>query len=226
MADKRLRVAVVLSGCGHLDGSEIQEAVATLYHVARLGAEYECFAPDLGLIEIDHLTGHPTGERRNMLAESARLARGAIRGIDDLAAADFEALIFPGGYGAAKNLSDFAFKGPEAEAQPEVAQVVRAFHAAGKPIGVLCIASAMLAAAFKGTDVHPLVTVGETSESSDGVEGLGARHEVCPVEGIVVDAQHKIVSTPAYMYDATITDVFTGIGKLVETVLTLARAER
>ncbi len=222
MADKRLRVAVVLSGCGHLDGSEIQEAVATFYHVARLGAEYQCFAPDLGLLEIDHLTGHATGERRNILSEAARLARGDVRSIDDLTVAGFDALIFPGGYGAAKNLSDFAFKGPEAEAQPEVVKVVKAFHAAGKPIGVICIAPAMLAAAFKGTSVHPLVTVGEKSESSDGVEGLGAKHEVCPVEGIVVDRANKIVSTPAYMYDATITGVFAGIGKLVETVLSLA----
>jgi enhancing lycopene biosynthesis protein 2 len=223
MADKKVRVAVVLSGCGYLDGSEIQEAVATLYHFALLGAECACFAPDLGLAEVDHVRGTPTGEQRNILHEAARIARGKIRELGELKVAEHDALVFPGGFGAAKNLSDFAFKGADAVAQPEVAKLVKDFHAAKKPIGVMCIAPAMLAAVFKGTDVHPRVTVGAKSDASAGVEAMGARHEVRPVEEHVVDAENRIVSAPAYMYDADIQGVFEGIGKLAQAVVDMAR---
>jgi enhancing lycopene biosynthesis protein 2 len=218
MVESRVRVAVVLSGCGHLDGSEIQEAVATLYHLASRGATYECFAPDREFDEIDHLTGRPTGQRRKVLREAARLARGEVRPLAELDAAKFDALVFPGGFGAAKNLSDFASQGGAASAIPEVAQSAKAFLEARKPIGVICIAPAI-----KDTKIHPLVTVGEASGASAGVVALGARHQVCPVEGFVVDRENRIVSTPAYMYDAPITGVFEGIGKLVQTLVGLAR---
>jgi enhancing lycopene biosynthesis protein 2 len=223
MVESKVRVAVVLSGCGHLDGSEITEAVATLYHLASRGATYECFAPDRDLDEIDHRTGQPTGQRRKVLRESARLARGQIRSLGELDAAQFDALAFPGGFGAAKNLSDFASKGGAATALPEVVKVVKAFVDARKPIGAMCIAPAMLAAALKDTKVHPLVTVGAASGASAGVVALGARHQASPVEGFVVDRENRIVSTPAYMYDAPITGVFEGIGKLVQTLVGLAR---
>ena len=223
MVESRVRVAVVLSGCGHLDGSEIQEAVATLYHLASRGATYECFAPDRDLDEIDHLTGQPTGQRRRILRESARIARGQVRSLGELDAAQFDALVFPGGLGAAKNLSDFGSKGAAATALPEVVKVVKSFVEARKPIGAICIAPAMLAAALKETKVHPLVTVGAASGASAALVALGARHQVCAVEGFVVDRDNRIVSTPAYMYDAPITGVFEGIGKLVQTLVSLAR---
>lgn len=217
-----IRVAVVLSGCGFKDGSEIHEAVAALFHLAGAGAVYDCFAPDRDFAEVDHLTGKPTGKRRNMLQEAARIARGEISDLKKLDAARYDAILFPGGFGAATNLSDFAMKGADATALPEVVAAVKAFHAAGKPIGVICIAPAMLAAALKGSGIHAKLTVGAKSGASDGVEALGARHEVCPVEGIVVDEKNKIVSTPAYMCDGPITGPFTGIGKLVAAMLMLA----
>lgn len=217
-----LRVAVVLSGCGFKDGSEIHEAVASLYHLASAGAAYDCFAPDREFPEVDHLTGQPTGKTRNALHEAARIARGKINDLKSLDAARYDAILFPGGYGAATNLSDFAMQGAASKALPEVVSAVKAFHAAGKPIGVICIAPAMLAAALHGSGIHATLTVGEKSGASEGVEALGAHHEVCPVEGLVVDAKNKIVSTPAYMYDAPITGPFAGIGKLVPALLKLA----
>jgi enhancing lycopene biosynthesis protein 2 len=215
------RVAVVLSGCGHLDGSEIQEAVAVFYHVARLGADYECFAPDREATEYDHRTGRPTGARRNVLREAARLARGRVEALMRLDANQFDAVIFPGGFGAARNLSDFASKGAAATALPEVVQAVKLFCMQQKPIGVICIAPAMLAAALKETSVRALLTLGETSTASASIESLGARHQACAVDDIVVDQDNRIVSSPAYMYDANVSEVFTGIGKLVEAVLAL-----
>lgn len=214
-----IRVAVVLSGCGFKDGSEIHESVAALFHLASAGAAYDCFAPDREFAEVDHLTGQATGKMRNALQEAARIARGEIRDLQSLDAARYDAILFPGGYGAATNLSDFAMKGAESQALPEVVTAVKAFHAAGKPIAVICIAPAMLAAALKGSGIHAKLTVGAKSGASDGVEALGARHEICPVEDIVVDAENKIVSTPAYMVDGSIVGPFTGIGKLVAALL-------
>jgi enhancing lycopene biosynthesis protein 2 len=222
MAEKP-RVAVVLSGCGYLDGSEIHEAVALLYHLARSGATSRCFAPDTQLDEVDHLTGQPTGAKRSVLREAARIARGEIARLEDLDPDDFEALAFPGGFGAAKNLSDFARAGGSARALDDVVRVVRGFRAQRKPIAVACIAPAMLAAALHGSGVSAKLTVGATSGASAGVEALGARHEACSVDGIVVDAENRIVSTPAYMYDAPITGPFEGIGKMVDALLGLMR---
>ena len=217
-----LRVAVVLSGCGFKDGSEIHEAVAALFHLASAGAVYDCYAPDREFAEVDHLSGQPTGKMRNMLHEAARIARGEISDLQALDAARYDAILFPGGFGAATQLSDFAMKGAASTALPEVVAAVQAFHAAGKPIAVICIAPAMLAAALKGSGIHAKLTVGAKSGASEGVEALGARHEVCPVEGFVVDTENNIVSTPAYMYDGPITGPFTGIGKLVAALLKMA----
>jgi enhancing lycopene biosynthesis protein 2 len=224
MAHRKTRVAVVLSGCGHLDGSEIHETVATLYHLALHGADYRCFAPDRELDEVDHRTGQPTGQRRSLLREAARIARGEIDDLKQLAVEAFDAVIFPGGYGAARNLSDFAQRGAEATVLPEIVGVIRAFHAQQKPIGVICIAPAVLAVALKGTGIKVRLTLGATCGASRTVEALGAQHEECPVDGIVVDREQRIVSSPAYMYDTPITGPFAGIGKLVETLLTLVRS--
>lgn len=221
MTNSSPRVAVVLSGCGFKDGSEIHESVAALYHLASRGARYDCFAPDRDFAEVDHLTGKPTGAQRNMLREAARIARGEIADLKTLDAVKYDAILFPGGFGAATNLSDFAMKGASATALPEVVAAVTAFHAAKKPIGVICIAPAMLAAALHGTPIHATLTVGAKSGASDGVEALGAKHEICPVDGFVIDRENRIVSTPAYMYDGPITGPFAGIGKLVEGLLGL-----
>ncbi len=217
-------VGVVLSGCGYLDGSEIHEAVLTLLHLDRAGATAVCFAPRAAQMHVvDHATGDVVaGARRDVFAEAARIARGRLRDLVEARAADLDALILPGGYGAAKNLSDFAVRGAQATTHPGVANLLRAMHAARKPIGVICISPAVLAAAMKGTSVRARLTIGDDAGTASALAAMGAVHEVCEVTGFVVDTDNKIVSTPAYMFDAPIRDVSAGIERLVGAVLGMA----
>ena len=218
-------VGVVLSGCGYLDGSEVHEAVLTLLHLDRAGVEAACFAPRGAQRHVvDHLTGEPVaGATRDVLQESARIARGRIRELGEARAQDLDALILPGGYGAAKNLSDFAVRGAEGEADPVLTQLLRAMHAAGKPIGVICIAPAVLALALRGSKVAAKLTIGDDAGTASALDAMGCVHEACGVSDFVVDTANKIVSTPAYMFDARVSDVSAGIEKLVGAVLGLAR---
>lgn len=203
------RVLVVLAGCGHLDGSEIHEAVITLLALARNGCAVQCAAPDKPQHHvIDHLRREPTGETRNVLVEAARIARGNIVALGSVNVADYDGIFLPGGFGAAKNLSDVAFSGAAAHADPELERVLRAFRAANKPIGGVCIAPAILVAALREGEV----TIGA---EAGPIEGLGGTHVACPVTEMHVDRARKIVTAPAYMYDATIADVATGIEKAV-----------
>lgn len=224
MTTNRKRVGVVLSGCGVYDGAEIHEAVITLLAIDRAGAEAVCMAPDVEQMHVvNHLTGEPAaGERRNVLVEAARIARGKVRRIDDVEAAELDALVLPGGYGAAKNLCDFAVAGAEARALPEVTKLVREVHAAGKPLGFICIAPAVAAAVFRGTGISPKLTIGDDAGTAAALEAMGARHQVRAVTDIEIDADQRIVSTPAYMCARSIAEAAEGIEKLVKTVLDLA----
>ncbi len=215
------KIGVVLSGCGVKDGSEIHEAVATLLAIDQAGAQAVCMAPNVELDEINHLTNEPTGKKRNVLQESARIARGNIRDIATVGSSDLNALIFPGGFGAAKNLSDFAMKGDQAKALPEVTRLVREMIAAKKPIGAICIAPATLATIL-GKEIHPTLTIGNDMATAQVIEKLGAKHQSCPVKEFVVDEKNKIVSTPAYMLAMHISEVFEGITKLVKEVVKLS----
>ena len=214
------KVAVVLSGCGVKDGSEIHEATLTLLHISQAGAEYRCFAPNRPLPEtINHISGQSGGYERNMMLESARIARGEIEPVENLDEADFDALIFPGGLGAAKNLSTWFSKGAEGEVLPEVAQVIRDFKDAGKPQGFICIAP-NLAALVLGKD-RVRLTIGNDPATAQAIEQTGAVHVNQGVKDVEIDRNLKIVSTPAYMLGPTIADVNEGIGKLVRAVLEL-----
>jgi enhancing lycopene biosynthesis protein 2 len=214
------RIGVVLSGCGVYDGSEIHEAVFTLLAIDRNGAEAICMAPDMELDEVDHLTGQPTGAKRKVLVESARIARGKIRNIVEVKATDLDAIIFPGGFGAAKNLCTFAFKGAEATIQPEVARLLREMAAAKKPIGAICIAPALVAATL-GKEYHPQLTIGTDAGTAAAINATGSSHQDCPVQEIVVDRVNKIVSTPAYMLAERISEAAAGIDKAVQAVMDL-----
>lgn len=217
------RVAVVLSGCGYLDGSEIHEATLTLLALDRAGAQVVCAAPEgVAIQAVDHRTGQPSGETRDALAESARIARGKIVPLASVRAADFDAAIFPGGYGAAKNLCDFASRGTEATPHPEAQRVMSEFLAAGKPIGVICIAPALMAVVANKSGKRLTLTIGNDAGTAAAIEALGCEHLNCSVRDIVVDKANKVVSTPAYMYDATPAEVFAGIEKLAGAVLELA----
>ena len=214
------KVAVILSGCGVYDGAEIHESVLTLLRLSQRGAEVQCFAPDIAQHHvINHLTGEEAAESRNVLVEAARIARGEIKPVTALDAADFDALLLPGGFGAAKNLSDFAFKGADCSVQPDVLKACQSFAAAGKPVGLICIAPAM-AARIYGEGVQ--CTIGTDEGTASALSSMGAEHVDCQVEDIVIDAQRKLVTTPAYMLAGSIAEAASGIFKLVDSVLSLA----
>jgi len=214
------KIGVVLSGCGVRDGSEIHEAVFALLAIDQAGCEAVCMAPDIEFPVTDHLTMQESGEKRNVLVESARIARGNIRDISAVTAGDIDAVVFPGGFGAAKNLCDFAFKGAAASVTPEVSRLLKEMVAAGKPIGVICIAPAMLAAAL-GKEVAPTVTIGNDAGTAAEIEKTGSTHQECPVTEFVVDRKNKIVSTPAYMLANRISETYEGIQKCVNAVIGL-----
>jgi enhancing lycopene biosynthesis protein 2 len=217
---KMKKVGVVLSGSGVYDGSEIHEAVITLLAIAREGAEAVCFAPDKSQTDvINHLTGEPMGESRNVLIEAARIARGSIQPIAQASINDLDALIVPGGFGAAKNLSSFASLGSECTVDPGLKRLVLEMHQAGKPLGFMCIAPAMLPKIF---DFPLRLTIGTDIDTAEVIEEMGAEHVPCPVDDIVVDEDNKVVTTPAYMLAQNIAEAATGIEKLVSRVLVLA----
>lgn len=213
------KVAVILSGCGVYDGSEIHEAVITLLALTRNGAEAVCFAPDKPQHDvINHLTGQPEAGTRNVLVESARIARGAVQPLSAARAEDFDALIVPGGFGAAENLSTLATAGRDAEIDGELLQLSRAMHQAGKPQGFMCIAPAMLPKIISA----PLrLTIGNDIDTAEMVEAMGGEHVICPVDDIVVDEENRLVTTPAWMVAENIAQVAQGVDKLVERVLAL-----
>jgi enhancing lycopene biosynthesis protein 2 len=214
------KIGVVLSGCGVRDGSEIHEAVLTLLAIDRQGAEAVCMAPNVEFPVTNHLTMQETAEKRNALVESARIARGNIRDIKDVRAVDLDAIVFPGGFGAAKNLCDFAMKGAAASVHPEVARLLKEMAVAGKPIGAICIAPALIAAAL-GKEYGPTLTIGNDAGTAAEMEKAGAMHQECPVTGFVVDRKNKLVSTPAYMLANRISEPFEGIDKCVREVIAM-----
>jgi len=214
------KVGVVLSGCGVYDGAEIHESVITLLALARQGAQAVCFAPDKNQSEvINHLTGEPVAETRNILIEAARIARGAIQPLSQAKADELDALIVPGGFGAAKNLSSFASQGSECHVDARLQALAQQMHAAGKPLGFICIAPALLPKIF---DFPLRLTIGTDIDTAEAIEEMGGEHVPCPVDDIVVDEENKVVTTPAYMLAEDIAQAATGIEKLVERVLVLA----
>ena len=210
------KFAVVLAGCGVSDGAEIHEATLTLLAIKEQGAEYEIFAPDIPQHHvINHLTGKEMKESRNVLVESARIARGEIKNLKEFFASDFDALIFPGGFGAAKNLSTVAFKGADAEVNPIVEKAVKSMLTAKKPIGALCISPAFIAKIIG--DVK--VTIGQDEETAHTIEAMGATHIYTDHGDVVVDDEKLVFSTPCYMLEADITDIWEGAYNIVEAML-------
>lgn len=214
------KIAVVLSGSGVYDGAEIHESVITLLRLDQRGAQVQCFAPDIAQHHVlNHLTGEEMPESRNVLVESARIARGAVKDLREARAEDFDALILPGGFGAAKNLCDFAFNGDQCEVQPDLLALAKAFAAAHKPIGLICIAPVM-APRIYGQGIE--CTIGNDADTAAALTRMGAKHVECSVHDIVEDSRHKLVTTPAYMLAQSIADAAGGINKLVDRVLELA----
>ncbi|MDA3136036.1 isoprenoid biosynthesis glyoxalase ElbB [Pseudomonas syringae] len=213
------KVAVILSGCGVYDGAEIHESVLTLLRLDQRGAQVQCFAPDIAQHHvINHLTGEEMPESRNVLVESARIARGEVKDIREANAEDFDALIIPGGFGSAKNLSDLALQGPACQVEAGLLELAEAFAEAGKPVGLICITPA-LAAKIYGPGVT--CTIGSDPETAAAITKMGGSHAECAVDDIVEDEARKLVSTPAYMVAKSISEAASGINKLVDRVLEL-----
>lgn len=219
------RVAVVLAGCGVYDGAEIHESVLTLLALDRAGALVIIAAPH---VEQAHVVNHQTGEvasgeKRRVEVEAARLARGRVADLASIKASDLDAVIFPGGFGVAKNLCSYAFDGPKLSVHPEARRLTLEMARAGKPIGAMCIAPVMTAKVLGEAGMRVTVTIGTDQGTAQHIESFGAAHQSCPVEEIVIDHQHRIVSTPAYMLARSIKEAAAGIEKLVAAVLELCR---
>jgi enhancing lycopene biosynthesis protein 2 len=217
MPVSQIKVAVVLAGCGVYDGAEIHEAVLTLLALARKGVATQCFAPNAPQHHVvNHLTGQEeTGATRNVLIESARIARGDIKDLREYSVDDFDAIIFPGGFGVAKNLCTFALDGPNCWVNADVEAALKATHAAGKPIGALCIAPALVAKVLSPVTV----TVGADGDAAQGIVAMGGHHTVASHGDVVIDESAKVVSTPCYMLDATIAQIADGAEAAVSAVL-------
>lgn len=216
------KVAVILSGCGVYDGSEIHEAVCTMVALDSADCEIVCAAPNVQQMHVvDHLKGAPTNEKRNVLVESARIARGKIRDLATLHAAEVDAVVLPGGFGAAKNLCDFAKGGEDYAVERETARFLGEMHAAKKPIGALCIAPAILARLLGDRGVS--LTIGNDAGTATRLEKAGAKHVACRIDEVCVDERNRVVTTPCYMYDARISEIAAGASKLVAALLRMAR---
>jgi len=215
------KIGVVLSGCGVNDGSEIHEAVITMLELDRAGAEMVLMAPNIDQLHvINHATGEEMDDSRNVLIESARISRGNIEDIAGVTSENLDALIFPGGFGVAKNLSDYAMAGMECSINPDVLRLSKEVHNDGKPIGVICIAPAIMAKILAG-DTE--LTIGFDEQTASDIDAMGAKHVLCPVDEIVVDKEKKVVSTPAYMEAQSIKQAASGIEKLVAEILNMIK---
>lgn len=213
------KFAVILAGSGVFDGSEIHEATMALYAIKKNGGNYEFFAPDIKQHHvINHITGEEMPEKRNVLVESARIARGQIKSLTQFNAEDFDILIIPGGFGAAKNLSTFAFDGKDCSVNPDVEHVIKTMHQAGKPIGALCISPVILAKVLGDIEL----TIGQDEGTAEAVVKMGAKHINTDHGEVTVDKKNKIATTPCYMLDATILDIAEGADNVVKALIELS----
>ncbi|OOE88469.1 glutamine amidotransferase [Salinivibrio sp. MA351] len=214
------KVAVILSGCGVFDGAEIQETVLSLLALEQNDAQWQCFAPDIDQHHvIDHRTGEPMNETRNVLTEASRIVRGEILPLTDLNVDDFDALLVPGGFGAAKNLSDFAYNGDPVQVHQDMFAVCQAFMRAEKPAGYMCIAPIMIPQIYpKGVKG----TIGNEPDIAAAFNRMGGEHIDCPVSDYVLDQRHHLLSTPAYMLATSVSDAASGINRMVKKLVELA----
>lgn len=219
------KFAVVLSGCGVFDGTEIHEAVCALLAIEQSGCTYQCFAPNTWQARtIDHFTGNAVAiagdeDNRNVLAESARIARGNIKDLSEFKAANFEAIIFPGGFGAALNWSDSAIKGPDCEVNEEIKRAIEESFHQEIVIGAMCIAPTVIARVLGKHGIT--MTIGNDKKVASGLEKMGAHHEIKASTEVSVDAEHKIVTTPCYMLAGSIKEVYDGARNMVDEMLEL-----
>jgi enhancing lycopene biosynthesis protein 2 len=226
-----MKYAVLLHGNGVYDGTEIHEAVCCLLAIAQAGHGYQCIAPDVNQHHVlNHTTGTEMPETRNVFVESARIARGDIKKVNEVTAADFDGLVMPGGFGTAKNITKWAFNGPAGEIEPETKKLILDFVKAGKPIAALCMSPTTLAKALAGTEYAAHLSVGSTAEPSpydiaaisQGMESIGAVAEMKTVHEVALDEKLKIVTAPCYMMEATIVDVYENTRQAIAELVKLS----
>lgn len=211
------KIGVLLAGCGYLDGAEINESVFTLLALSNKNVTAKIFAPNIKQFHtVNHLTGEESGEVRNVLNESARIARGEIEDITKIKVSHLDALIIPGGFGVAKNLSDFAFKGIDAQVNESVQNIIKDFHQQKKPIGAICISPAVVSLMIKAK-----LTIGNDIATASAINSLGSTHQEATAEEVVIDKENKIVSTPAFMTSSPLSEIYKGIEKCVTEVIKL-----
>ena len=213
------KIAVILAGCGVFDGSEVYESVLTFLYIEEQGASYQAYAPNMNQYHVvNHLNGEEIAETRNVLTESSRIVRGDVKNITELDVCDFDALIIPGGFGVAKNLSNFAFKGSDVSVQTDCLAAAQAFKQAKKPIGLMCIAPAIAESIFSN---NAEITIGNDAETIATIEATGAKHIECDVYEAYIDEKNLLVTTPAFMLAKSISEAAPGIELLVKSVLDL-----
>lgn len=221
MSGRSKKMALILSGCGHRDGTEITEAVSLMISLGQAGAEVFFFAPDLNITPLDHFTGEPlTGEKRNLLQEAARIARGQVKSLTELKAIDFDGLAIAGGMGAATHLSNWASAGAKAQVHPEIKRIITEFYQLEKPIGAVCIAPAVVACVLGKEKIT--ITLGNNPDVIAEVKKTGAQHENCPANDFITDRDHKIITTPAYMLPTKPHELFKGISGLASELVEMA----
>lgn len=209
------KFAVIISGCGVYDGAEIHETVMTMLAIKKSGADYQLFAPDMYQHHVvNHLTGEEMPEKRNVLVESARIARGNIKPLAEYDPKAYDALILPGGFGVAKNLCTFAFDGTDCKVNPEVEKAVKDTHAIKKPIGALCIAPALISRLLGDVEL----TIGQDAGTAEAITKMGSKHVKTTHGEVVVDKKHNVFSTPCYMLDASILQIELGAMNVVEAM--------
>ncbi len=225
-----MKIGLLLSGCGVYDGAEIQESVLAMLAIQEVGATYECISINKNQHHvINHLDGSEMHEERNMLVESARIARGMIRDIKDVEIRDFDALVIPGGFGSAKNFSSWAFDGPNATLLPEIKLLIVNCINTGVPIAALCVSPILIAKALEDTDLHPQLSMGKVGDASPydiesfhhGLQQLGATTADQGLGSILVDEKLKIVTAPCYMHDANILEIRNNIKQAIEALVKL-----
>lgn len=210
------RFAIILSGSGVYDGSEIHEATMTMLSIIQHDCTYDCFAPNIKQHHVvNHLTGEVTNEQRNVLVESARIARGDIKAIDEFDANEFDAVIFPGGFGVAKNLSNFAFEGENCDVNPQIRKVIEEMNRMDKPIGALCISPVIIAKVL----ANSTLTIGNDEATAKQITNMGATHVNTSYGEVIADKKNKVFTTPCYMLDSNIADIYNGAHNLIKSIL-------
>jgi enhancing lycopene biosynthesis protein 2 len=216
----RKKVAMILSGCGELDGSEIHETMAFIFHLSEAKADVHFFAPEQSFFAVDHLSGEASQQSRKVLQEASRITRSPVRVLSELRADDFDALVFPGGRGVVKTLSNWEKQGARCEVLPELSRIIREFHAQSKPIGAVCLAPLLLAKVLGKENIT--ITMGSADNFADEISKTGSLQEACPADDFVTDRAHKIITSPAYNLDAEPHEIFRGIRGLVKELWEMA----